>query len=60
MRTGGITISIVQANAYSLKQEPRTKGDVLLHDNAGPHTAAFTTKMLQKLNFELLVSLSSI
>lgn len=31
-----------------------SKGVVLLHDNARPHTAAHTAETLQKLNFEVL------
>ena len=31
-----------------------SKGIVLLHDNAHPHTAASTVETLQKLNFEVL------
>ena len=31
-----------------------SKGIVLLHDNARPHTAAHTVETLQKLNFEVL------
>ena len=34
-----------------------SKGDVLLNDNAGPHTAAHTAETLQKLKFEVMAHL---
>ena len=38
----------------SKHQGQLSKGIVLLHDNARPHTAAHTVETLQKLNFEVL------
>ena len=38
----------------SKRQGQLSKGNVLLHDSAHPHTAAHTVEILQKLKFELL------
>jgi len=38
----------------SQRQGQLSKGIVLLHDNARPHTAAHTVETLQKLKYEVL------